>query len=203
MMPVNTLILLTGLLLLLGIASSKVSARLGLPVLVLFLVVGMLAGTEGIGGIAFENYPLAHGIGTVALAIILFAVEHGSRCDFGGFADDDRVHGWRRFVDRPPRLAVGRHLGRLAIPAFHGDRLVGQKAVCGSGDSDDDDGRSIGPPRRASERDRNAGIGRLLGSLGVSAFSRLEPDNRAAGRCGIGVDGPDDGRSVSVCPLAR
>ncbi len=72
MMPINTLILLAGLLLLLGIASSKVSARLGLPVLVLFLLVGMLAGEEGIGGIAFENYPLAHGIGTVALAIILF-----------------------------------------------------------------------------------------------------------------------------------
>ncbi len=69
---VDTLILLTGLLVLLGIASSKLSARLGLPVLVLFLVLGMLAGEEGIGGIAFENYPLAHGIGTLALAVILF-----------------------------------------------------------------------------------------------------------------------------------
>ncbi len=69
---VDTLILLTGLLLLLGIASSKLSARLGLPVLVLFLVLGMLAGEEGIGGIAFDNYGLAHGIGTLALAIILF-----------------------------------------------------------------------------------------------------------------------------------
>jgi NhaP-type Na+/H+ and K+/H+ antiporter len=56
----------------LGIASSKVSARLGLPVLVLFLVLGMLAGDEGIGGIAFENYHLAYGIGTLALVIILF-----------------------------------------------------------------------------------------------------------------------------------
>lgn len=32
----------------------------------------MLAGSEGIGGIAFENYELAHGIGTLALAMILF-----------------------------------------------------------------------------------------------------------------------------------
>jgi len=59
-------------LLLLGIVSSKLSTRLGLPVLVLFLFLGMLAGSEGIGGIDFENYRLAHAIGTVALALILF-----------------------------------------------------------------------------------------------------------------------------------
>lgn len=63
---------MTGVLLLLGIVSSKLSARLGLPVLVLFLLVGMLAGSEGIGGIEFEDYRLSHAIGTVALAIILF-----------------------------------------------------------------------------------------------------------------------------------
>lgn len=72
MFPVDRLILLAGVLLLLGIASSKFSARVGLPVLVLFLGVGMLAGSEGFGGIEFENYPLAHGIGTAALALILF-----------------------------------------------------------------------------------------------------------------------------------
>jgi potassium/hydrogen antiporter len=69
---IDALILLTGLLLLLGIASSRLSARLGLPVLVLFLLLGMLAGEEGIGGIAFGDYELAHGIATVALVIILF-----------------------------------------------------------------------------------------------------------------------------------
>ena len=67
MFAIDRLILLAGILLLLGIASSKFSARLGLPVLVLFLGVGMLAGSEGFGGIEFENYPLAHGIGTTAL----------------------------------------------------------------------------------------------------------------------------------------
>lgn len=72
MFLIDTLILVTGVLLLLGIASSKISTRLGVPVLVLFLLLGMLAGSEGIGGLEFENYQLAHGIGTLALALILF-----------------------------------------------------------------------------------------------------------------------------------
>ena len=72
MFVVDTLILVTGILLLLGIVSSKLSTRLGMPVLVLFLLVGMLAGSEGVGRIEFEDYRLAHAIGTVALAIILF-----------------------------------------------------------------------------------------------------------------------------------
>jgi potassium/hydrogen antiporter len=69
---VDQLILVTGVLLLIGIVSSKLSARFGVPVLVLFLLLGMLAGSEGIGGLEFENYQLAHGIGTLALALILF-----------------------------------------------------------------------------------------------------------------------------------
>jgi potassium/hydrogen antiporter len=72
MFLIDTLILVTGILVLLGIISSKLSTRLGMPVLVLFLLVGMLAGSEGIGRIDFEDYRLAHAIGTVALAIILF-----------------------------------------------------------------------------------------------------------------------------------
>src|SRR5690606_5777698 len=72
MFAVDRIILIVAILILVGIASSKFSTRLGLPVLVLFLGVGMLAGSEGIGGIEFENYRLAHGIGSVALALILF-----------------------------------------------------------------------------------------------------------------------------------
>ncbi|HYO93421.1 MAG TPA: potassium/proton antiporter [Polyangiaceae bacterium] len=72
MFLIDKLLLLAGLLMILGILSSKFSARLGLPVLVLFLGLGMLAGSEGVGGIPFENYQLAHAIGTVALAFILF-----------------------------------------------------------------------------------------------------------------------------------
>lgn len=72
MFLVDQVILIAAILILVGIASSKFSARLGLPVLVLFLGVGMLAGSEGVGGIEFDNYQIAHGIGTLALAIILF-----------------------------------------------------------------------------------------------------------------------------------
>ncbi len=71
-MSINAAVLLAGVLLLLGIVSSKFSARFGVPVLVLFLSVGMLAGSEGLGRIPFENYPLANSVGSVALSLILF-----------------------------------------------------------------------------------------------------------------------------------
>lgn len=72
MFTIDRLILVAALLLLLGIVSSKLSSRFGLPVLVLFLAVGMLAGEDGIGRISFDDHRLAHGIGTLALAVILF-----------------------------------------------------------------------------------------------------------------------------------
>ncbi len=72
MFLVDKLLLLAGALMILGILSSKFSARAGLPVLVMFLVVGMLAGSEGPGRIPFDNFQAAHAIGTVALAFILF-----------------------------------------------------------------------------------------------------------------------------------
>ena len=83
MFAIDGLILASAILLVVAVASSKFSSRLGVPVLVLFLVVGMLAGSEGIGGIAFEDYRLAHGIGTVALALILF--DGGLRTPFASF----------------------------------------------------------------------------------------------------------------------
>ena len=72
MFAIDQIILLAAILLLLGIVSSKASARLGLPVLVLFLGIGMLAGERGIGGIAFDNPAAAHALGTLALAMILY-----------------------------------------------------------------------------------------------------------------------------------
>ena len=52
---IDQLILVAAVLILAGIVSSKLSARLGLPVLVLFILVGMLAGEGGPGGIRFNS----------------------------------------------------------------------------------------------------------------------------------------------------
>jgi cell volume regulation protein A len=60
-------------LLLLSIAASKVSGRLGIPALLLFLLVGILAGSDGPGNIYFDNYQMTQSVGVVALVFILFA----------------------------------------------------------------------------------------------------------------------------------
>ncbi|MCK6412712.1 MAG: potassium/proton antiporter [Azonexus sp.] len=76
---VNTLLLLAGLLLFISVLSSTVSARLGLPLLLLFLGVGMLAGEDGPGGIHFNDFQLANLVAQVALAVIL--LDGGLRTD--------------------------------------------------------------------------------------------------------------------------
>ncbi len=67
-------ILLAGFGLLLGISVmfSRASVRTGLPMTLVFLSIGMLAGSQGIGGIAFDDYRQAFWLGSVALAFILF-----------------------------------------------------------------------------------------------------------------------------------
>jgi potassium/hydrogen antiporter len=71
-METTVMLFAAGLLILLSVLGSKVSDRLGLPTLLLFLVIGMLAGSEGIGGIYFDNFKTAHAVGVVALVFILF-----------------------------------------------------------------------------------------------------------------------------------
>lgn len=71
MEQVNTLLLLSGVLLFLGVLASTLSARLGLPFLLIFLVVGMLAGEDGPGGIRFDDFGASFFVGNLALAIIL------------------------------------------------------------------------------------------------------------------------------------
>ncbi len=71
--PLEYLLLGAALLLLLSIFASKASGRLGVPALLLFLVIGMLAGSDGPGGIYFDDAQLAGSLGVVALAFILFA----------------------------------------------------------------------------------------------------------------------------------
>lgn len=62
-----------GLLLAVSCLLSRVGNSFSLPVSLLFLVVGMLAGCDGPGGIEFDDFPLAHAAGTTALAAVLFA----------------------------------------------------------------------------------------------------------------------------------
>jgi potassium/hydrogen antiporter len=71
--PLEQLLAGAGALILLSILGSKVSGRAGLPALVLFLLVGILAGSEGIGGIEFDVPLVAQSLGIVALAYILFS----------------------------------------------------------------------------------------------------------------------------------
>jgi cell volume regulation protein A len=72
--PAATAVLLTicGILLVVSVLSSRASQRIGVPIALFFLLVGILAGSEGIGRIPFDNYRLAFRIGSVALALILF-----------------------------------------------------------------------------------------------------------------------------------
>ena len=66
------LILVAGALLAAGIAASLLAARVRLPGLLLFLGLGMVIGSDGLGWIDFSDYELARTIGIVALALILF-----------------------------------------------------------------------------------------------------------------------------------
>lgn len=67
----NQLILFIGLIFLVSILASVISARLGAPLLLVFLVIGMMLGEEGLG-VHFDNVQVAHLIGSLALAVILF-----------------------------------------------------------------------------------------------------------------------------------
>lgn len=80
---INIAILLGALLAMAGILSSLVALRFGAPLLLIFILVGMLAGESGPGGIHFEDVRLAFMVGSIALALILF--DGGLRTRFATF----------------------------------------------------------------------------------------------------------------------
>lgn len=73
MIPIEYLLTAAAVLLLASIIASRASGRLGVPALLIFLAVGMLAGSEGPGGIHFDDPYLAQFLGVIALSLILFA----------------------------------------------------------------------------------------------------------------------------------
>ena len=73
MPDIELILLIVGVLLLATVLAAKLSERLRVPSLLLFLLVGMLAGSEGPGGIEFDSPEVAQSVGTVALAVILFS----------------------------------------------------------------------------------------------------------------------------------
>jgi cell volume regulation protein A len=69
----ENIILVGSILLIASIIANKASYKIGIPTLILFLVVGMLAGSEGLGGIHFDDPYVAQLLGVVALNFILFS----------------------------------------------------------------------------------------------------------------------------------
>lgn len=70
--PIEIVLLILSVLFFLSIIAGKASSKFGVPALLLFLAVGMLSGSDGLG-IQFENIDIAQKIGTLALCIILFS----------------------------------------------------------------------------------------------------------------------------------
>jgi len=98
MTAIEPTLIIASALVLLAVVASKVSSRLGIPALVFFIGVGMLAGTDGVGRIDFTDFELAQNLGIVALAYILFD---------GGFSTS-----WRQIR---PLLAPGLGLATIGV----------------------------------------------------------------------------------------
>ncbi|HVT45045.1 MAG TPA: cation:proton antiporter, partial [Thermoanaerobaculia bacterium] len=73
MVTLEIIVIVLGVLLLVSVLASKASGRLGVPALLLFLVIGMIAGSEGPGQIYFDDVEFAQWLGVLALIFILFS----------------------------------------------------------------------------------------------------------------------------------
>jgi len=72
-LAIENILLIGSFLLLISVIAGKTSYKFGVPTLLLFLCIGMLSGSEGIGGIPFDNPKIAQFIGVVSLNFILFS----------------------------------------------------------------------------------------------------------------------------------
>ncbi len=70
---ISVIFIVFSTLVILSVLTIKLSNRFGIPSLVLFLAIGMLAGSDGLGGITFDNPPLVQSLGITALVLILFS----------------------------------------------------------------------------------------------------------------------------------
>jgi len=101
---ISIAILLGAMLVLVGILSSLIALRFGAPLLLVFLLVGMLAGEGGPGGLAFNDVGTTYVVGSIALALILF--DGGLRTRFASFRNvlAPSVARWRPSACWSPQL---------------------------------------------------------------------------------------------------
>ena len=92
MEPLNLALLAIGTLVFASVLAGLFSARAGLSFLLVFLVMGMLAGEDGPGGIDFDNFQLSMWVGSAALAVIL--LDGGLRTPFSTFRTGLKPAAW-------------------------------------------------------------------------------------------------------------
>lgn len=140
------------ILLVLSVVASKISDRFGIPSLLIFLIIGILAGSEGFGGIYFDDPLIAQAVGLFALSIILFS---------GGL--DTSWHSIRYVFKESLILATVGVLITAAILGYAAHRLLGITLL---------EGMLIGAITSSTDA---AAVFALLRSQGVNLRGKLAP----------------------------